>query len=535
VFQEFLNQILPFMVNSLVYVAIGGVTLVGLFKCLIPVWKSAHALRNGISRLESGEGDLRPAWQESRFLGSVLQGAWQRFLLNAEQLDSRGLPCNVEDYINDESAVHVPGHSQLSELLPSLLTSLGILGTFMGLIQGLSGLDMTDGASIMAGIPALISGMHYAFETSVAGITCSLAFNMLHRMAIGRTYKALDEFSESFTMLVMQRPLDSDVQLILQGQDRNVLLRRTAEEMGGRLAGSMETAIGRAMQPVTQAMDNFIIGATREQISGVRQIVTAFIEEMNESLNGQFLKLGQTISAINQTQAVSQDQLEHSTTAAQNIVQEVTRLSQVSQEVMERFQAYVDTMQKARQEDTEFTRKAEGLLGNMHKASEHQAAYLNKLQEYQAALEGSLKEYVSWSDRILGGVSGQAKDMAEGMGKATSQMQEGSQMLAGSYSSFVENISEGLARALGMFDENMHDLVQTLNGTLEEISSAVTRVPDQIRKSSDRYGQQVDLYISTLSQLQQAMGDIARAVEKDTPEKGKKGKAESPAAVAEGA
>ena len=108
-------------------------------------------------------------------------------------------------------------------------------------------------------------------------------------------------------------------------------------------------------------------------------------------------------------------------------------------------------------------------------------------------------------------------------------------MLAGSYSSFVENISEGLARALGMFDENMHDLVQTMNGTLEGISSAVTRVPDQIRKSSDRYGQQVDLYISTLSQLQQAMGDIARALAKDAPEKGIKGKAEPPVAVAEGA
>lgn len=534
-FEELLDQVLPNLVNALVYVAIAGVTLTGLFKCLIPVWKSAHMLQKGAHRLEASDGDQRPAWQESRFLGGALQNAWQRFLLNAEQLDTRGLPCNVEDYINDDSVVHDPGHSQLAELLPSLLTSLGILGTFMGLIQGLSGLDMTDGASIMAGIPALISGMHYAFETSVAGITCSLAFNMLHRMAMGRAYKALDQFSQTFTMLVMQRPLDSDVQLILQGQDRNVLLHRTAEEMGGRLAGSMEAAIGRAMQPVTQSMDNFIIGATREQISGVRQIVTAFIEEMNESLNGQFLKLGQTISAINQSQVVSQDQLERSTTAAQAIVQEVTRLGQVSQDVMERFQSYVDTMQKARKDDEEFTKKAEGLLSNMHKASEQQAAYLNKLQEYQAALQGSLQEYVSWSDRILEGVGSQAKEMTEGMGKATAQMQEGSQMLAGSYSSFVENISEGLARALGMFDQNMHDLIQTMNGALEELNAAVTKVPDQIRKTSDRYGQQVELYIGTLSQLQQAVGDIARAVEKDMPEKGKKTKAETPAAMAEGA
>ena len=359
---------------------------------------------------------------------------------------------------------------------------------------------------------------------------------MLHRVAVGGTYKALDDFSETFRLLAMQRPLDSDVQLIIQGQDRNTLLHRTVDEMGGRLAGSMEMAISRAMQPVTTAMDSFIMGATQEQIDGVRQIVGAFIEQMNDSLGGHFLKLGQTIAAINQSQSVSQDHLEHSMTAAQSIVQEVTRLAQVSQEVMERFESYVSTMQKTRQADAEFSRKAESLLDNMHKASEQQAAYLGKLQEYQAVLQGSLQEYVSWSDRILGGVSEQSKGLTEGMQKATEEMQEGSRMLAGSYSSFVENISEGLARALGMFDENMHSLIQTLNGTLEDIGATVNKMPESMKKSSDRYSQQVELYVSSLSQLQQAVSDIAKSMEKKTmADKAQSAKADVHGALAEGA
>ncbi len=534
-FEELWNQILPNLLNALVYVFIAGVTLTGVFKCLLPVVKSKRALNRAIHRLEKGNGDKQPVWQDERFMGKSLEPSWQRFLLNAEQLDARGLPCNVEDYINDETAIHRPGHAQLAELIPSLLTSLGILGTFMGLMQGLSGLDMTSAAKIMDGIPNLINGMHYAFETSVAGITCSLAFNMLHRMAIGGAFKALDDFAETFALLAMQRPVDSDVQLILQGQDRNVLLHRTADEMGGKLAGSMELAIGRAMLPVTKAMDNFIMGATQEQIDGVRQIVGAFIEQMNESLGGHFLKLGQTIAAINQSQTISQDHLERSMTSAQAIVEEVTRLAGVSQEVMVRFEEYVNTMQKARQEDAEFSRKAESLLSNMHKASEHQATYLGKLQEYQAVLQGSLQEYVSWSDRILGGVSEQAKGLTDGMQSATQEMQEGSRMLAESYSSFVENISEGLARALGMFDENMHSLIQTLNGTLEDIGTTVSKMPDHMRKNTDRYTQQVELYVSSLSQLQQAVTDIARTMDKKPAEKGHSGNADKPAALAEGA
>ena len=74
-------------------------------------------------------------------MGRRLKGCWLRFLQNAEQLDCRGLPCNVEDYINDDTVTHGPGNATLAELIPSLLTSLGILGTFMGMTSGLSGLD----------------------------------------------------------------------------------------------------------------------------------------------------------------------------------------------------------------------------------------------------------------------------------------------------------------------------------------------------------------------------------------------------------
>lgn len=71
-------------------------------------------------------------------MGNRLKNCWLRFLQNAEQLDRRGLPCNVEDYINDDTVIHGPGNAQLADLIPGLLTSLGILGTFMGMMDGLA-------------------------------------------------------------------------------------------------------------------------------------------------------------------------------------------------------------------------------------------------------------------------------------------------------------------------------------------------------------------------------------------------------------
>ena len=129
------TEILPDLADYLVYGAIAIVTLIGFFKCLLPLWKTTSSLRRAISRLqaEAGQTTDKPVWQQSGFVGKRLRGTWQRFLQNAEQLDRRGLPTNVEDYINDDTVTHGPGNATLAELIPNLLTSLGILGTFMGL------------------------------------------------------------------------------------------------------------------------------------------------------------------------------------------------------------------------------------------------------------------------------------------------------------------------------------------------------------------------------------------------------------------
>ena len=48
--------ILPDLADYLVYGAIAVVTLIGLFKCLIPLWRTTSALRRAITRLQKNAG-----------------------------------------------------------------------------------------------------------------------------------------------------------------------------------------------------------------------------------------------------------------------------------------------------------------------------------------------------------------------------------------------------------------------------------------------------------------------------------------------
>ena len=469
------------LTDYLVYAAIAGVTIIGVFKCLLPLIGSRRALRRAIRKLQQDAGSRTgtPVWQEKRFMGMRLKGTWLRFLQNAEQLDRRGLPCNVEDYINDDTVVHGPGNAQLAELVPSLLTSLGILGTFMGMMSGLSGLDFTNSENIISSIPTLLAGMKFAFGTSVAGVSCSIVFNMLNRILQGSGYRAIDDFVECFTSLAMSRPLDNDVQLICQNQDSNHMLSGLTEVLPGTLAQVMETSVSRAMNPVAQAMDNFLVGATRAQVDGVARIVGNFVQQMNASLNDQFIQLGRTMTEINQNQQVAMTQVNASMQAASSIVTDAQQLRTVSQEVMDRFTQYITELSAARTRDERFEQSAAQLMASMQRMSEGQAQSLQTLGESHRSLMSCVNQFAQQNEAASAARSSAMQADARQLQATADAINNASAELSASCQGFVQSVVTGLSQSLGMFDQNMTALMTLLTEKIDRLgkdgtSSATT-------------------------------------------------------------
>ena len=415
--------ILPDLADYLVYGAIAVVTLIGLFKCLLPLWKTTSCLRRAISRLqaEAGQTTEKPVWQTSGFVGKRLRGTWLRFLQNAEQLDRRGLPTNVEDYINDDTVTHGPGNATLAELIPSLLTSLGILGTFMGLSRGLSSLNFADSKGLVEGIPVLLEGMRFAFGTSVAGISCSIVFNMLNRISQGSSYRAIDDFVTSFTQLAMSRPLDNDVQLIIQNQDRNYMLQGINDTLVDRLADNVGRSITRAMTPVSDSMDRFIIGATRNQIDGVNRIVARFLDEMDRSLGNQFSAMAAAMDAVTQNQIAAARQTGETVSAAQGIVENARALQKMSSHILDKFDIYMNGINQVRERDENYEKRVADLLNRMQQENKDLAGLIEGLGAKIGMLtadsgEASLREIsgiLSSMENNIGTISSTLSAIAE--------------------------------------------------------------------------------------------------------------------------
>lgn len=492
--REIFAKIPSGLVDGVIYTTILFVFLTGLFKCVFPYRRGGALFRRAVRSLEfmrPGK-DQELAWQEPLFLGKPMEGQWARFLRNARHLDQKGIGCDTEDYINDEDVFASWAHLQLAEVIPGLLTSLGILGTFIGLMRGLGNLDISSADSTMQGISSMIAGMTFAYGTSIAGVAASLAFNILFRAAQGSGLKAMDEFNDAFAELVMQKPVDDNVfvKARLEGQD---------EALARSLSEGVSQAIERSFVPISQSISGFIAAQTQGQLQGLENIVNQFVRQMNASLGGQFGQLAQTLSAVNQAQAVGHEALQRTMGAADAILSGLSGVQGMTQDMMRRFEGYIAELDRGQAGGLRMTESMQSMLASMHESMNEQSHYYSRLVQSQSEIDRQMQDYAAWSGRVLDAVDKQGSQMMERSRAMAGEMTAASKQLSGAYTGFVENISTGLARTLGMFEENMHEMMNELGKQLKEFSRA-----------QEAAGKPADL--AAISKMQQTMAEMAASL-----------------------
>ena len=251
-FNQLLQTLSGSLVDIVIYLAIGLVTVIGIVRCVLPVRRSTACLRRAARVLEKNpvQENGHTVWENELFMGRQMGDAWRRFLQNWTQLDARGMTCDVKGFINDDTAIYAQGNVPLSEMIPGILTSLGILGTFLGLMRGLGGLHIEDAGRMMEEIPTLVGGMSFAFATSIAGVSCSLLFQLLNRVTMGSAVNALEGFHTAFSEYAMQTPLTAETRAVCQREDQALFLRRAADDLSDTMAERMSGAIERSFVPL---------------------------------------------------------------------------------------------------------------------------------------------------------------------------------------------------------------------------------------------------------------------------------------------
>lgn len=90
----------------------------------------------------------------------------------------------AETFFSGQSIVDIPLKADFYKHLPGILTGLGIIGTFLGLIMGLSSFDVSDPAKAQSELKNLINAVGDAFYVSGAAITMAMFFTWIEKFLV---------------------------------------------------------------------------------------------------------------------------------------------------------------------------------------------------------------------------------------------------------------------------------------------------------------------------------------------------------------
>ncbi|MFR0859640.1 MAG: MotA/TolQ/ExbB proton channel family protein [Christensenellales bacterium] len=503
-----------FSVDMVIYAAIVIVAATALLRCTLPLSRVAAKLRRAARTIvtESKQNKEKKSWNDMHFLGDSLSATWADFLQNAEMRDAHGETCDVTQYINEDTVIYALGSTGFAGLAPGVMTSLGILGTFLGLVMGLSGLSLTgaDTEVVLTAMDQLIRGMSTAFLTSIAGVCGSLLFNLLNNRATDKCQKAIDRFCEVFSLYAMPKPVSEDTAMLALQQEQTAYIRQAVEDMSQKMAVQMEQSIMRAMLPVQRSMDNFILAATQAQVEGVDRIAQVFVQRMNVALGNEFDHLRQVLADTGAEQQKTQQELRAATKPWPDDAgrgQHAPAFSGVLH-----FRAYVAIWTPPAHRWTTQPQDHR-VAGGDGQTSGQQALYLAKLQEYQAALTAASQQYTAWTDRFLASAQEQTRITGKEMDRVVAEMHEGSQTLSGAYEQFTRQTQENLARTTALFDESISSSIHQLNETLDSMREMTRSMPQLLSQSRDRYAEQVDQFVTALVRLQKAMEKLSQTAD----------------------
>lgn len=507
-----------FSLDTVIYLAILFVWLFATVRCLAPLAALSRKLRRAARVIitENKQNKEKKSWNDIHFLGDRMESVWADFLQNAELRDAHGESCDVTHYINEDTVIYAAGGTRLAEITPGILTSLGILGTFMGLVMGLSGLNLNaaDTSALLSAMEKLIGGMSTAFLTSIAGVIASIVFNLLNTHYTNKCQKAIDRFCEVFGLYAMPKPVSQDSAMLALAQEQSAYIHQSVEQMSQKMAQQIESSIMRAMLPVQRSMDNFILAATQAQVEGIDRVAQVFVQRMNSALGNEFDHLRRVLRDNNAQQQKIQQDMCAATEAIAQMTQDVVNMHQLSQGVLEHFRDYVTDMDASRQKADAANAETLKLLDTLGHTSKEQQTMIAKLQEQTAALAAAQSQYADMTARFLAASQEQTRITGKEMDRVVEQLHDGAHTLTSGYETFTRKTQENLAKTTALFDESITTSIRQMNETLDAMRETARSMPQLLSQSRDRYSEQVDQFVTALVRLEKAMERVSTAAEK---------------------
>lgn len=382
------------------------------------------------------------------------------------------------------------GHSRFLEHAPGVMTSLGILGTFVGIVIGLLNFDVQH---IDTSIRYLLDGMKTAFITSLVGMLCSILFKAMDAWKFAPARDASlkpDEVTPAHILASLERQntaLDAVTRSLSASEEGSVvgqlkMVRTDLADATNRQRQSREVFEGKLFGEMQNFADLLSKSATEVVIEALRQVIVDF----NKNLTEQF---GENFKALDES--------------VKKLVEWQDRYGEQVEQMGAQFQRSVDGIDST-------MIALQGIRDDCHKipvAMDELRGVLEVNQHQIQELQRHLETFVQMRDKAIEAVpeiQRQVVGVAEQLGTAAVQMsgvlEEKSEVFAGhvdrtnlavlqmanEVTNSTEQIHEGLTLSVKELESAVREMVRGLEKAGVEVHEQITRCTEEMAVAVQR-------------------------------------------------
>ncbi|MCA9129862.1 MAG: hypothetical protein KDB22_22400 [Planctomycetales bacterium] len=393
---------------------------------------------------------------------------------------------------------------------PNLLTTLGILGTFIGIVIGLLDFKVASNAEIQASIGPLLDGLKTAFITSLAGMTLAIAFKVLestgwlyigHKEEIPDSVgpedihselqqqrKALEKLAHSIageedaTLISQIRLFRSDQRDALKEQKDVLSKQAEYQELIAKVAKHQVKRFDEFNNELWKKLDDFAEmlskSATEQVISALKEVISDFNKNLTEQFGENFKELNAAVAKLVEWQENYRQQLTEMREQYAQGVQAITTTEASVAKISEESQQIPVAM---------------GELKTVLTTTQHQ---LDELQRHLEAFRDMRDRAVEAVPQIQAQMDAMAKDVATAAKDAGEQIMTASQAVnlaivegAKEFEDRVNRTNEGLVSASDQLANNSEKIREQLADTVSDINAQVREMVAAVKENTEQVGQ----------------------------------------------
>jgi hypothetical protein len=507
-------------------------TLIQLYRRRLRKLKKLRAKLKSLRKRKS-KADINPPEKEP-----IIADAWWEFKTTLVYRDKLCFAkTSFHEFFHiDSLESHKILTPRVAASIPSTLTVLGILGTFVSLVIGLNGLHFEKPGQLLDEVGPLLKSVNTAYVKSIWGVGGSVIFLFVDRWTSDRLRYQIEKMATQFDRLFVFESSESWlVQILEQQVQQTAALKAFNTDLSDAIRKELSGQIQQANSQVIEALGGMgaqVTSVARENAKGQEEairevlsdVVRVFRDQMIEAVKNGMSELTNSLELVAGRMEVFGESAGEITVAMRGVTGDLdsaqrnlgvavgkiegtlTSLSETvteSQKAAEYSRKTIEQLVREQKSTTEIlgqfdsvVGKVTGVVAAMERCQKETEDAASEIADSVAALDENMTAFAGWFEKANTTLGQTTNSFATSL---RVEVEQCSTALSSGLSQAADSLKQVLDSSAAALDENLTtfaDRFETVNTTLGDTS---IKFAESVRSEIERYCSTLDNSLESAS------------------------------------